>query len=75
MKAPMWAVFKWGQLVRGPYKSRDEAIAQAFEIGAMPVNPAYEVATRTGATTPVPVPLYTESQMFQGYEIRQANSR
>ncbi len=65
----MWAVFKWEQLVRGPYESRDQALAQAFEVGAMPFNPGYRRA-RTAATD-MPEPIYKEAHMYQGYEIRQ----
>ncbi len=65
----MWAVFKFEQLVRGPYESRDEALAQAFEVGAMPVNPGYQLAE--SATTDMSAPLYKEAHIYRGYEIRQ----
>ena len=65
----MWVVMKHGQVVRGPYESRDQALAQAFEVGAMRVNPGYRLAK--SATSDMPEPLYKEAHMYQGYEIRQ----
>lgn len=53
-----------GTMVGGPYQSRDEALAQAFEKGAMPVNPGF------GENNPFE-PMYKESHMFNGWEIRK----